>query len=217
MSVAFAMWSGGKDSHYALYRALQAGLECERLVTFIDEETELVMSHRLPPELIEEQADLVGIPLIKVRATYATYERVLRNLLFELRSAGITRGIFGDLDNREIRTWFELLLADFDMHAVFPLWGIPSHNLVEEQRRLMKSVIIQVERKVSEAYLGRELTSEFIEYMAENGWDPSGEGGEYHTFVCRSPLMEGEIVLTHAERRATPEKVGVEIDFWKVE
>src|SRR5689334_1741107 len=51
MSSAFAMWSGGKNCHYALYRALQAGLECERLVTFIDEETDLVLSHRLPPEL----------------------------------------------------------------------------------------------------------------------------------------------------------------------
>ncbi|MEO5930828.1 MAG: diphthine--ammonia ligase [Candidatus Kapaibacterium sp.] len=216
MSSAFAMWSGGKDSHYALQRALQAGMECELLVTFIDEETDLVMSHRLPPELIEEQARLVGIPLLKVRATYATYERALRNTLFDIRSEGITCGIFGDIYLREHREWFENITSDFSIRPIFPLWGIPTALLIEEQRRAMRSVIIQIERRISEAYLGRDITKEFIEYLGEQGLDPCGESGEYHTFVCRSPLMEGEIILTHAERRATTGSIGLEIDYWKV-
>lgn len=217
MSSAFAMWSGGKDSHYALYRALQAGLECRLLLTFIDADTELVMSHRLPPELIEEQARLVGMPVMKVRATTQTYERELKNLLFDLRSDGVTRGIFGDIYLREHRDWFENILSDFDMRCVFPLWGIPTHHLVEQQRRVMKSTIIQVDRSISESYLGRDLTNDFIEYLNEKGIDPCGENGEYHTFVRQSPLMDGEIVLTHAERRATTQTVGLEIDYWKVE
>ena len=217
MSRSFAMWSGGKDSHYALVRALQAGADCELLVTFIDTETELVMSHRLPPELIEEQAGLMGISLLKVRASYATYERELRNTLFDIRSSGITRGIFGDIYIREHREFFERIVADFDMRALFPLWGIPPHLLIEEQRRSMKSTIIQIERELSEAYLGKLVTVEFIEYLLENGFDPCGENGEYHTFVGSSPLMHGEIVLTHADRRATPENIGLEIDYWKVE
>lgn len=216
MSHAFAMWSGGKDSHYAIRRAQQAGMECDLLLTFIDAETELVFSHRLPPELIEEQAGLMDIPLMKVRVTYATYERELRNVLFDLRSEGITRGIFGTIGIREHRDWFDSLLSDFSMRAVFPLWGIPPALLIEEQRRTMKSTIIQVDRKISEAYLGKEITAEFIEYMGEKGFDPCGESGEYHTFVGKSPLMNGEIILTHAERRATPQNVGLEIDFWKV-
>jgi diphthine-ammonia ligase len=217
MSAAFCMWSGGKDSHYSLHRARQAGLDCRLLVTFIDADTDLVMSHRLPPELIEEQARLVGLPLLKVRATLQTYERELRNTLFELRCEGITRGIFGDIYLREHRDWFESIVSDFDMRAVFPLWGIPPHLLIEEQRRTMKSIIIRIDREVSEAYLGKEVTSEFIEYLREKGFDLCGENGEYHTFVCSSPIMDGEIVLTHAERRATRQSVGVEIDFWKVE
>ncbi|HVZ38574.1 MAG TPA: hypothetical protein VHI13_04810 [Candidatus Kapabacteria bacterium] len=217
MSVAFAMWSGGKGCQYALQRAMQAGMECELLVTVIDEETELVMSHRLPPELIEEQARLIGIPLMKVRARYATYERVLRNLLFDIRSDGIARCIFGDSARRDRRDWYEMLFADYSMRALYPLWGIPPALLVEEQRRLMRSVIVQIDRSLSESYLGKDLSAEFIEYLAERGMDPAGSGGEYHTFVCRGPLMDGEIVLTHAERRATPESISLEIDFWKVE
>jgi uncharacterized protein (TIGR00290 family) len=216
-SSAFAIWSGGKDAHYALDRGLRAGLRCELLVTFIDEDTDLALSHRLPPELIEEQARLVGIPLMKVRARTDTYERELRNTLFDLRCEGITRAILPGSSGRTYRDWFQSLVSDFDMHAVFPLWGIPSHLLVEEQRRTMTSTIIQIERKLSESYLGRELDREFIEYMNEMGFDPSGSNGEYDTFVCESPLMSKKIVLTHAERRATPEAIGLEIDFWKVE
>ena len=217
MSHAFAMWSGGKDSHFALFRAVQAGLKPEVLLTFIDAETELVLSHRLPPELVEEQARLIGIPLLKVRADYQTYERELRNTLFDLRSEGITRGIFGDIHLREHRDWFEERLSEYDMRGVFPLWNIPTSLLIKQQIESMRSVIIRIERNLSESYLGRDLNAEFVEYMLENGMDPCGEAGEYHTIVCRSPLMSKEIILTHAARRATPEIIGLEIDFWKVE
>ncbi|MCB0712166.1 MAG: hypothetical protein KDD67_07535 [Ignavibacteriae bacterium] len=217
MSHAFAMWSGGKDSHFALFRAMQAGMKPEVLLTFIDAETDLVLSHRLTPELIEEQARLIGIPLLKVRADYQTYERELRNTLFDLRSDGITRGIFGDIHLREHRDWFEERLSEYAMRAVFPLWNIPTNLLIKQQMELMRSVIVQIDRKMSESYLGKDVNTEFIEYLLENGMDPSGESGEYHTFVCRSPLMKKQIVLTHAERRATPEVIGLEIDFWKVE
>ncbi len=217
MSNAFAIWSGGKDAHYAVFRGQQAGLRCRQLVTFIDERTDLVLAHRLPPELIEEQARLMDVPVLKVRARAETYERELRNVLFDLRCEGLTYGIFPGSSGSTYRDFFRSLTGDYDMRAVFPLWGIPSHLVVEEQRRTMTSTIIRIDRKISESYLGRELSTEFIEYMNEMGFDPSGAGGEYDTFVRSSPLMDRTIVLTHAERRATPEAVGLEIDFWKVE
>ena len=217
MSRAFAFWSGNKDSHYALYRATQAGVDCELLVGFIDTSTELMMSTRLPPELIEEQAQLVGLPLLKLRVTRETYERELRNMLFDLRTQGITLGIFPEIAATARRDFYRSLLSDFDMRPVFPLWGVPSSLLIERERKLMRSVIVRIDRMLSESYLGRDLTVEFIEYMQENGYDIVGESGEYDTFVCSSPLMDGEIFLTHAERRATPEAIGLEIDYWKVE
>ncbi|MBC8145589.1 MAG: hypothetical protein H7X80_08375, partial [bacterium] len=97
MSSAFAFWNGGKETHYALFRAAHAGVDCKLLIAFVDESTELMMSTRLPPELIEEQASLVGIPLLKLRVTRLTFERVLRNTLFDLRTQGITLGIFAEV------------------------------------------------------------------------------------------------------------------------
>jgi uncharacterized protein (TIGR00290 family) len=217
MSRAFAFWTGGKDSQYALYRAVQAGVDCDLLVCFIDTATELTMSNRLPPELIEEQARLIGIPLVKLRVTRDTFERELRNALFDFRSQGITLGIFSESTAVDRRDFYRELLVGFDMRAIFPLWGVPAQLLVERERKLMRAVIVRIDRRLSESYLGRDLDGEFTDYLLENGVDIGGEGGEYDTFVCRSPMMDGEIFLTHADRRATPEAVGLEIDYWKVE
>jgi diphthine-ammonia ligase len=217
MSRAFAFWTGGKDAHYALYRAVQAGVDCDMLLCFVDASTELIMSSRVPPELMEEQTKLVGIPMMKLRVTRDTFEREVRNTLFDLRSQGITLGIFAERAATDRRDYYRRMLADFDMRAVFPLWGIPAPLLLERERKLMRSIVVRIDRKLSESYLGREVDAEFVEYLHENGFDICGEGGEYDTFVCRSPLMDGEIFLTHAERRATPEAIGIEIDYWKVE
>lgn len=217
MSRAFAFWSGGKDSHYALYRAIQAGVDCDLLVAFVDESTELMMASRLPPELIEEQASLIGIPLMKLRVSRATFDRELRNTLFDLRSQGITLGIFSETSATDRRDYYRQLLSGFDMRAIFPLWGVPAQLLIDRQRKLMRSIIVRIDRRLSESYLGRDLDTEFVEYLQESGFDVSGESGEYETFVCRSPLIDGEIFLTHAERHATPEAISLEIDYWKVE
>lgn len=211
---AFVFWSGGKDCCYALDRARAAGVDCRLLVTFIDEGTELVLAHRLPPELIEEQAALIGLPLLTVRMAFVTYERQLRNLLYELRSEGFARGVIGNSAQRDQRDWYEHLFVDFDLRPLFPLWGIPASPLLEQQIHTMESTIIQVDRRIDEQYLGRPLDGAFVQHLVESGLD-GGDGG-YHTFVRRAPVMDGEIVLTHAERRATPDTVSLEIDYWKV-
>lgn len=216
MSRAFVLWTGGKDPYYALLRCRQAGMFPELLVTFIDEETDLVLSNHLPPELILEQASQIGVPLMKVRASILSYEQEVRNLFFDLRSEGITRAVFGDIARTDLRTWYEERLVDVDMRGIFPNWGLPELLLVERQIALMKSTIIRIDRTLSPAYLGRLLDGEFIEYLAEKGNDPSGESGDYDTFVTDGPLHKHPIILTHAERLATPESLTLDIDFWKV-
>ena len=217
MSDAFILWTCGKDAFFALDRAIAAGLRPRLLLTFIDRTTGLTLSGRIPPELVEEQARLLGIPVQLEKTTWSEYHRDTRNVLFDLRSAGITRGVFGDLFERPARDWIELRLAEVDMRGVFPLWGLPPSLLAERQIDLMKSTIVRIDRKkISESYLGRDFDHAFVDYLVERGMAPVGESGLYATFVRSSPLMRRDIVLTHAERRATPESVELDIDFWQL-
>ena len=218
MKNAFVFWKCDKESHFALQRAVHAGLEPRLLLACIDDATGLGMGNDLPPELIEEQADLINLPLLMFRTTFASYYRDMQRLLFDLRSDGITRGVFGNVRRHDDQDQIELLLGDFDMRGVYPLRGVPPLHLVGRQLESLRSVIIRIDRDtISESYLGRDFDAEFVEYLMENGIDPTGEGGEFGTFVCRSPLMRREIILTHAERLATPGAISLEIDFWKVE
>ncbi len=214
---AFGLLTCDKESIFALERAISAGVRPRLLLSLLDRETGLAFSSTIPPELIEEQARLLEIPLLRLSTTRAEYYRDMQRLLFDLRTEGITRGIFGRVGPREEQEEIEGLLGEFDMRGLFPLRGVPPLHLIRRQIEGMRSVIVAIDReKISESYLGRDFDLEFVEYLEERGIDPTGEGGEFSTFVCRSNIMSGEIFLTHAERIATPERIGLDVDFWKV-
>lgn len=218
MKNAFVFWNCDKESHFALQRAMQAGLEPRLLLISLDETTGLGMGNDLPPELIREQTSLIDLPVLEFRTSFRTYYRDMQRLLFDLRSDGITRGVFGNVRRHDDQDQIELLLGEFDMRGVYPLRGVPPLHLVRHQLEALRSIIVRIDReKISESYLGRDFSQEFVEYLLENGIDPTGEGGEFGTFVCHSPLMSRDIVLTHAERLATPQAISLDIDFWKVE
>src|SRR2546422_9890749 len=77
MSSRYAlMWSGGKDSALALDRATRAGIEVARLLSFYDSATRRVRFHATRVEMLEAQAEAVGIDL---RAIPTSWPRVEGN------------------------------------------------------------------------------------------------------------------------------------------
>ena len=71
------MWSGGKDSALALWRARQRGLRVEWLVNIHDRATARVRFHATGVEAIARQAETAGVPLVSVRPL-ATFDESLR-------------------------------------------------------------------------------------------------------------------------------------------
>ena len=60
---AFLNWSGGKDSTFCLYNALQKGINIQALVTSVNHTTNRVSMHGVRSSLIEEQAASIQLPL----------------------------------------------------------------------------------------------------------------------------------------------------------
>lgn len=104
---AFFSWSGGKDSMFALHRALDAGFRVEALLAMFDETGERSRSHAIPAALMQAQADALGIPLVMRSASWADYEAVFTEQLREFASRGVTHGLFGDIDLQAHRDWEE--------------------------------------------------------------------------------------------------------------
>ena len=97
------MWSGGKDSALALWRARRAGRDVRWLLTLHDRDTGRVRFHATPVATIERQADAIGLELASVPTTWEGFDAALESALTDLRRRGCTGLVFGDIHLRGAR------------------------------------------------------------------------------------------------------------------
>ncbi|KAA6460404.1 hypothetical protein DYQ86_15380 [Acidobacteria bacterium AB60] len=125
---AMVSWSGGKDCYLALSRARE-GFEIAGLLTMMTEDGQRSRSHGLRPELLQAQANLLGIPHLMEPATWADYEIAFGKLLARARAQGASHIIFGDIYPQANRTWVETVSAREGLIAVEPLWAESTEKL----------------------------------------------------------------------------------------
>ena len=78
MSSYALMWSGGKDSALALWRARRRRLRIEWLVNIHDRATERVRFHATKVDAVARQAETAGVPLVSVPTDWETFDQSLR-------------------------------------------------------------------------------------------------------------------------------------------
>lgn len=193
-------WSGGKDSCLALYRAITVGAEPRILLSMLREDGARSRSHGLPREVLQAQADSLGIPLVAKTASWSDYESVFIAALQELKAAGIEAGVFGDID--EHRLWEEKVCDVAGIEAYLPLWKGSRLALLGEFLVLgFEATTVTVNsEKLDQTYPGRVVDLELVREFASLGIDPSGEEGEYHTVVTNGPIFSEPVRLELGER-----------------
>lgn len=77
-------WSGGKDSCFACYKALQAGYKITHLLNFISKEYKRVSFHGIEARLIKTQSELAGIHLLQKETTPNNYENEFKDAVKSL-------------------------------------------------------------------------------------------------------------------------------------
>ena len=206
-------WSSGKDAALALYKVLQdSEIEITCLLTSVSQEFQRISMHGVRTELLEQQAQSIGIPLeimqIPEMPTMEVYEDVMNKTLSKLKKEGVTHSIFGDIFLEDLRKYREEQLAKIGLEAVFPLWKIPTQDLIQEFIRLrFRTIVVCVnERFLDKSFVGREINQDFINDLPENV-DVCGENGEFHTFTFDGPIFSkpidfeiGEIVYRKYEK-----------------
>ena len=119
-------WSGGKDSALALHRLLKSDkYEVVGLLTTVTEEYNRISIHGVRNELLDRQAELIGLPLYKVMIPKSCnnldYEIRMRAILEKLISLGIDAVAFGDIFLEDLKQYREEKLNEVNLKAVFPL------------------------------------------------------------------------------------------------
>src|SRR5206468_8347499 len=97
VSAYAVMWSGGKDSALALWRARQRGLEIRWLLTVYDAATRRVRFHATPIAASAAQTRAAALELVAVPTTWEGFDLALTTALAALTRAGCTGLVFGDI------------------------------------------------------------------------------------------------------------------------
>jgi uncharacterized protein (TIGR00290 family) len=172
------------------------------MITMVDEDAARSRSHGLRPEVLEAQANRLGLRRIAGRCSWQTYDTAFDAALQEAKADGVTHVIFGDILFDEHRAWAEARCATNGLTAVEPLFGSSTLALFRDWIASRAEAIIVTARAeyLDESWLGRPLRLEMLEEFTRLRVDPCGELGEYHTAVTNCPLFKAPIQVVHGER-----------------
>jgi diphthine-ammonia ligase len=197
------MWSGGKDSALALWRARRKGLQVDWLVNVYDRATGRVRFHATPVAAIAAQAEAAGVTLVSVPTDWETFDASLRETFAALVDQGCRGIVFGDIHLADVRGWYEERTQAAGLEHVEPLWGEPPAALLEEFVAIGgRAVLTCVETaKLDASWLGRVIDEQFVRDIAATGVDPCGENGEYHSFAYSGPFFNMALPWHPGDRR----------------
>ncbi|ARS89145.1 diphthine--ammonia ligase [Natrarchaeobaculum aegyptiacum] len=213
-----SLFSGGKDSAWALYRALEEGLDVRRLVT-VHPSADSYMYHVPATDLAGLAAESIGIDLVDVdpddfAATTATdssaqgddelepLEAALEDLDEEL-DAGIAGVTAGAVESEYQTSRIQAMCDRLECELFAPLWQEDPRELADAMLEAgFEIVIVQVAAYgLDESWLGRTLDREAIVELEalndEYGVHILGEGGEFETLVVDGPHMDRRIELEY--------------------
>ena len=192
-----ASWSGGKDSCFACYRAIKNGMKVSRLVHF----DRLFNLRGVCAEMIKQQAELAGIPLVQKKVEQENFEHEFKKTVGACAKNGTQGVVFGDICLEPHKEWVDRVCGELGLEAVEPLWGIKTENIIREffQEGFETIIVSGNQNLIDKRFIGRKMDGEFIEYLKSKNLDICGESGEFHTFVTGGPLFRGRIEITDAD------------------
>jgi len=206
MHQVFISWSGGKESCFACYQAALGGLKVSFLLNMVNVDAKQSWFHGLSPELMQMQAQAIGIPLIQRRTTMANYETDFKDAVLALKKEGVSGGVFGDIDLEEHREWVERTCQQVDVTPHLPLWGLSQEKVLRDFIEAGFEAVVLVAKAdlFGEDWLGRKVDLDFLSYLSrlkdEKDVSLCGEAGEYHTFVTDGPLFNQRIEIVQTRR-----------------
>jgi len=198
-------WSSGKDAALAYHLLTQQGTcEVTHLLTTLSAEHDRVFMHGVREQLLDAQAERMGLPLLKVKLPASPndniYKEAMLSTLTWLKEKGVTVSAYGDIFLEDLKVYREQQLAQVGMQGLFPLWKKDTRELVRMVDAAgIDAVIVCVnEQYLGKEYLGKKIDASFLDGLPDNV-DPCGENGEFHTFVCNAPFFSAPIPVVMGE------------------
>ncbi|OPY33216.1 MAG: ATP-binding region [Methanomassiliicoccales archaeon PtaU1.Bin124] len=201
-----ALFSGGKDSTYAIMLMEQMGHEVTHLITIVPKDPYAMLFHTLNLNLIPLQAESMGKALVRVGSSgeEAADLAALKAALASIEVEGVITGaIASDYQWDRINGVCE----DLGLRCFSPMWRKEQETLLRDMADGgLKAIIVGTFAEgLDKRWLGIELDHKAIDSLVKLrtrfSVNVSGEGGEYESLVLDSPMHSRpiEIIETRVE------------------
>ncbi|MDT7861694.1 MAG: diphthine--ammonia ligase [Saccharolobus sp.] len=196
-----ALYSGGKDSTYALHWAVFKGFDVLCLITLIPKREDSWMFQYPNVNFTKYQAEAMGLKLFTFTTSGEKNLELedLKRAFLRAKEEGAEGIVSGALLSDYQRLNISIIAEEVGFKTYTPLWR---KNQEEYMRWLVREGFKFIITSAS-AYgfpfelLGRIIEVEDVEKIIESsrkfGFNPAFEGGEAETFVTYAPLFKREL------------------------
>lgn len=215
------LFSGGKDSTYAAYLADRYSHKIAVLISIISQNPDSYMFHTPAISKVEKQAEVMEIPLISTE-TKGEKEKELEDLEKAINRAkkeyNIEGIVTGAVESVYQASRVQKICKKLGLYCFNPLWQKDQIELLRDLLKAnFKTIITGVSAyPLDEKWLERPLNKKFIEDIKilneKYKLNPSGEGGEYETFVLNCPLYSKPLRIKDKKIQGKKHSWNMEID-----
>ncbi len=202
-----SLFSGGKDSTFALWCAQMQGWDVETLVTVFPESQDSWMFHYPGLKWTKLQAQAAGLPQTII-PTKGEREAELADLTVGLekikKSVGIDTVISGAVASEYQRTRIDNICEKLGLKSIAPLWHKNQEQLVREQIESGFEIILTACNALGldKKWLGKRLEASdlpnLVKLREKYGLSIAFEGGEAETFVLAAPMFRSRLTVVRS-------------------
>ncbi len=205
-----SLFSGGKDSTYAIYLAQKQGHEVTCLLSVFAKSEESHLLHHPNLQWTKLQSESMKIPQLTIHSKsdetddeLFALETLLKNAKEQFHIEGL---VHGGIKSQFQKEKFETLCSKLDLIVVTPLWNAEPEQYMKD---LLDSNFVFIMITVSsggldDTWLGKTISKSDINTLRglsdKFGFNLNFEGGEAETFVVDCPLFSNSVKINQAKK-----------------
>ena len=205
-----SLFSGGKDSAFAIHLMQKQGHDVVVLLTVIPNSAESHLLHHPNMKWTQLQAKSMNIPqLISESSSDATEDELLyiEKLLVTAKEKFNIEGIVhGGIKSNFQKEKFETLCQKLDLKVFTPLWNTEASKYMSDLLENHFSFIMTsvTSEGLDDSWLGKKIINSDLTILKnlsdKYGFNLNFEGGEAETFVVNCPMFSSPIEIKKSEK-----------------
>ena len=205
-----SLFSGGKDSTYAIHVAKKQGHEVKCLLSVFPKSDESHLLHHPNMKWTKLQSQSMNIPQLTITSNSNETDdelSLIENLLQDAKEQFQIEGlVHGGIKSKFQKEKFENVCSKLHLTVIAPLWDTdPEHYMNELIDSKFDFIMTTVSSDgLDDSWLGKTISKSDIlslKHLSEKfGFNLNFEGGEAETFVINCPLFTNSIKINQSQK-----------------